>query len=546
MSEREFMKEQKQNQQMKQLMKGTLILSLAALIAKILSAVYRVPFENLVGNRGFYIYQQIYPIYGVGMTCALSGFPVFISKLVAQEDDLTTQIGLAQKLFSILAILGIIIFSGLMLFAQPLAKAMGDQALAGLIKTIAWLFLLMPFVGTARGFYQGRLHMIPTALSQVTEQLLRVTLIIVVAVLTVKNHWSLYRMGSWAMGGALIGAVGALIVLSPFYCKYFFKGRYFQTIQITTSALWQKLLTEGLLICLFASLMVLLQLVDSFTITKALTDRGVSYHQAQNLKGIYDRAQPLVQLGLVVALSFASSLFPSLSQHLKAKRYQLFKRSSQLSLKVGLLFACAATVGMILLMPEINTFLFKDSLLDQTLAIYCLSIIPMTFISAYNAILQSTNQLKVTLISLVATLIIKISFNHYLILIFGITGSSICTVLALLVGAALMLVSSKQLTKGLIADFSYWLKLIISLVVMSVLVIILKELLINYTPLNSSHRLSSLLIILVTSSCGMLAFFLAVLNLHLFTIREWLMVPGGDKLLSLSKLIAGKIQTKKR
>ena len=48
----------------RQMMQGALVLSLAAFIAKILSAVYRVPFQNMVGNTGFYVYQQVYPIYG--------------------------------------------------------------------------------------------------------------------------------------------------------------------------------------------------------------------------------------------------------------------------------------------------------------------------------------------------------------------------------------------------------------------------------------------------------------------------------------------------
>ena len=67
----------------RQMMQGALVLSLAAFIAKILSAVYRVPFQNMVGNTGFYVYQQVYPIYGIGMTFALSGFPVFVSALIA-------------------------------------------------------------------------------------------------------------------------------------------------------------------------------------------------------------------------------------------------------------------------------------------------------------------------------------------------------------------------------------------------------------------------------------------------------------------------------
>lgn len=46
---------------MKQLLKGAFILTFAAFLSKILSAVYRVPFQNFVGDLGFYIYQQAYP-----------------------------------------------------------------------------------------------------------------------------------------------------------------------------------------------------------------------------------------------------------------------------------------------------------------------------------------------------------------------------------------------------------------------------------------------------------------------------------------------------
>ena len=68
-------------------MRGAVILSCAGLAAKILSAFYRIPFQNIVGNTGFYVYQQVYPIYGIGMTFALSGFPVYISKLIAEQEN---------------------------------------------------------------------------------------------------------------------------------------------------------------------------------------------------------------------------------------------------------------------------------------------------------------------------------------------------------------------------------------------------------------------------------------------------------------------------
>ena len=71
--------------QSKALFRGAFILMLAALITKILSAFYRIPFQNIVGDIGFYIYQQVYPFYGIAIVLSTTGFPVVISKLYAEQ-----------------------------------------------------------------------------------------------------------------------------------------------------------------------------------------------------------------------------------------------------------------------------------------------------------------------------------------------------------------------------------------------------------------------------------------------------------------------------
>ena len=51
--------------QMKRLLantfKGAGILAIAGFISKILAALYRFPYQNLVGDQGFYAFQQVYP-----------------------------------------------------------------------------------------------------------------------------------------------------------------------------------------------------------------------------------------------------------------------------------------------------------------------------------------------------------------------------------------------------------------------------------------------------------------------------------------------------
>ncbi len=169
------------NQEMKHLMRGAWILSLSSLIAKILSAVYRVPFQNMVGDTGFYAYQQIYPIYGLGMTFALSGFPVYISKLVAEADSDEAKLTVAHQSRVILTWISWALFLGLQIFGGVIAQAMADPELLPLIQTVAFMFLTMPLLATGRGYFQGTFDMAKTATSQVVEQVVRVAVILLAA-----------------------------------------------------------------------------------------------------------------------------------------------------------------------------------------------------------------------------------------------------------------------------------------------------------------------------------------------------------------------------
>src|SRR3954447_16053802 len=87
---------QKSIHQSKAIFKGAFILTIAAIVTKILSAFYRIPFQNIVDDIGFYIYQQVYPFYGMAIVLSTTGFPVVISKLYAEQklkgDDIKSRL----------------------------------------------------------------------------------------------------------------------------------------------------------------------------------------------------------------------------------------------------------------------------------------------------------------------------------------------------------------------------------------------------------------------------------------------------------------------
>ena len=57
-----------------------MILTLALVIVKVLSAIYRVPYQNILGDSGLYAYQQIYPIVALGMILSMNAVLVLSLK----------------------------------------------------------------------------------------------------------------------------------------------------------------------------------------------------------------------------------------------------------------------------------------------------------------------------------------------------------------------------------------------------------------------------------------------------------------------------------
>lgn len=102
-------------------------------MAKVLSAVYRIPFQNIAGDFGFYVYQQIYPFYGTIAILALYGFPVVISRQVAEKkaQGLENQANeLARQAFVGMAVFAVIASIGFAAAAPLVAQFMGDERLA--------------------------------------------------------------------------------------------------------------------------------------------------------------------------------------------------------------------------------------------------------------------------------------------------------------------------------------------------------------------------------------------------------------------------------
>ena len=513
------------------LMAGAGVLAVSGLIAKVLSAVYRVPFQNLVGNTGFYVYQQVYPIYGIGMVLALSGWPLFISKIITEQPDEMHQQLVARRLFwslfGISAVLFTIVYGG----AAPLSLLMGgDLKLYPVVRAVAWMFWFMPFLAIGRGYAQGQLNMVPTAMSQVIEQIVRVAIIIGVAWWGVQANWSVYRIGEWATFGATIAGLAATLFLAT-SLRHIWSLPIDETVKQKKTLSWRhlfgRLWREGGLLAMLAALLVLLQLVDSFSTKLLLQDAGLTAHQAEFTKGIYDRGQPLVQLGMGLATGLGTSLLPALRQHVIRRDEQALRNDFQLTMRLSILLSGVATVGLVAIMPSVNQLLFGSSAGSDALALFTISIVPATLIVVSTSVLQSFDKTRGLGWFVLLTMLVKAGLNIWLVPILGIAGASLATVGALLPFLIFTLV---RLPKSLWISWvpkKWWRKLIAILLAVGILA---RLAYILGHSLFGATRLASVLTTVVGVGVGATAFVLMLWWTALLEEAEWDALPKGRQI----------------
>lgn len=512
-------------------MAGAGMLALSGLIAKVLSAIYRVPFQNIVGNTGFYVYQQVYPLYGIAIVLALSGWPVFVSKIIIEQSDEMHAKAVARRLFIIFGIVGLFMFAILFFGAPTMAGLLGgDVRLAPVIQAVAWLYLFMPILSISRGYSQGHLNMVPTAISQVVEQIIRVIIILTVAIFAVEAHWSVYKMGTWAMAAAPIAAVVAIALLWRVLVTIW-SDEIGKVEQVPSW--WQlvgRFFREGGLIALLAMLLVLLQLMDSMTLKVELVAQGMPVAKAEALKGVYDRGQPLLQLGMVLATGVSASLLPALRTYHLRKQDQAFQQAFQSALRITLLMASATMCGMIAIMPQINQMLFSSREGSMALAWYVGLILPATIILLLSSVLQSIDHTSGLIIWIGLVLIAKYLLNGYLVAWWGIAGASIATIIALLPLMIYTIYRMPRLSWRDALSGRWLIKVGISLVLMAIFAIIGTSL---GDGLLGTSRLASLATTFLGIGLGGGAFITLLVKFELLTPGEWRLLPKGDQLYRL-------------
>ena len=153
---------------------GAAVLAAGSMAAKFIGAFYRIPLTNILGAEGMGVYQLVFPVYALFITLSTAGIPTALSRIVAEHRARGESAGkyLAAALFTLVA-LSVLAGGLITALSHVFARWQGNPAAAGGYAVIAPAVFFAGLVAGFRGWFQGEMYMLPTALSGIVEQLVK-------------------------------------------------------------------------------------------------------------------------------------------------------------------------------------------------------------------------------------------------------------------------------------------------------------------------------------------------------------------------------------
>ncbi|WP_379164001.1 oligosaccharide flippase family protein [Paenibacillus sp. sgz5001063] len=442
------------------LLQGAFILSAAAILSKLIGTLQKIPLQNLGGDAVFGIYNTVNPLYTMLVTVAMLGLPSAVSKFVAEtsagreEQEGRRILKLSALLTGVSGIvIGILVYIG----APLLSSWVGNSHIIPALRFSAWGLAVVPLMAALRGYFQGLHNMVPTAVSQVAEQSVRVVVMIALLLYLTSIHADASGIAAGALlGSAGGGAAGLLIML--LYLRRHRRRQAEQKLaaasEIAAKASWaqekraaapanlksgtrvRQLLAYGLPVMLGALAVPLIGLVDVFTVPRLLSSGG-NQVSAMAQFGIYNRGLPLVQIVTMLATSLSVVFIPALAEAKYRGDLGLIQTRCSLSLRWFWLLGLAASIGLAVLAEPINVALYGDASGSSTMAWLAFTAAGGTVSIISAALLQGLGAVRAPALHLLAAALLKAALNLLLVPQQGITGAAIASVAAYLFAAAL-------------------------------------------------------------------------------------------------------------
>jgi stage V sporulation protein B len=382
---------------------GTLILVGAGFVTKVLGFVYRIALSRLIGDEGMGLFQMAFPILILILTLTTAGLPVAISKLVSEAEATRDESRVRSILIVSLIIVTClaILFTVLVIVAAPLIAhtLLTDSRALYALWGIAPIIPIVAVSSVFRGYFQGRQHMNPYAVSQIVEQVVRIFTVLFLARL-------LYPYGvEYAAAGAMIGMVigegaGMLILLRSYRRDPKRPALRFDIGNLREGWGHFAHTTRQMLritIPVTASRLVgsLSYAVEPVVVSQSLALAGVAVATSTALYGqLEGMAIPLVFFPSFITYALSVSLVPSISEAAARGQIRLVEHRLSQAIRLSLIVGGPCAIILFMLAEPLTLLLYHNSDVARLLMIMAPFAILLYLQGPLAAVLQGLDKAK--------------------------------------------------------------------------------------------------------------------------------------------------------
>ena len=417
------------------------ILAVAGIIVRLIGILYRVPMTNIIGDEGMGYYSTAINVYNIMLILSSYSLPLAVSKMVSArmaKGQYRNAVRVLKAALVYATVVGGIACFITWNFADFFATtAFNTPFCVYALKTLAPTIWIMAYLGVLRGFFQGHGTMIPTAISQIFEQVINAVISVVAAGVLFKigldsnrvYNTTGYPQAFGAAGGTIgtgAGALAALLFMLLLFSIYWpvVKRRKRRDRSRRTDS-------YGDISVTFLFTVVPVIISSAVYNINAVVDNSIMAYGMEalgrgkeflSLWGIYNnKYMLLVHVPLAMANSLSSSLIPSLSGAVARKEKGAVIAKTSLAIRFAMLIAIPSAVGLTVLSAPINNLLFKSG--DNTEAIRMLitgsaAVIFLSMSTVTNAILQGINHMNVPVRNAFISLILHIGVLYLMLMVF--------------------------------------------------------------------------------------------------------------------------------
>lgn len=325
------------------LFKNIIILLVSGAVAKVIGMVGKIIYTRAAGVNVVSLYTLITPTFMLLITICQFSFQISISKLSAENKYDNKKLLITA--YAIGFIIDIIIMIFILMFSKTIAGLLHNKAL---YKAIVAIIFIIPFITISsiqRGFLHGKENMLPSSITNITEEIIKIILIIIFLPLAVSKS-NIHAVISIVIFN-IFTEISSILIMQKSIKKYVKKDKV---------SINKKIMKDIVKISLPTTLVRLISSIGFFLepilLSYVLIKNGYSANYITLEYGIINSyVVPVLSIPTFFSFSIASALLPNITKLYAKKKYKDFNKKLikliMLSMFVGLM-----CLTIILLFPD--------------------------------------------------------------------------------------------------------------------------------------------------------------------------------------------------